>query len=187
MVVLKTNRLILRNFKESDLNDYRAIRSSPEFQRYYSEEDAAIEKSDYLLELFISQASENPRLNYQLAIENMAGTLIGSCGIRVVSEEEKQGSFGCEIAKEFWHQGFALEASQTLFNFGFQTLELHRIYAETISENSDAIALAKRLGMHLEAELRENRFFRNKWWNTAILAILSSEWKNANEGFYQKR
>ncbi len=178
MIVLKTDKLILREFKESDLNHYKLLRSSPEFQRYYSEEDAATEKSAYLLKLFISQASERPRFNYQLAIENAVGTLIGSCGIRIVSVEERQGSFGCEIAKEFWGQGFALEACQTIIDFGFKNLELHRIYAETISENNGAVALAKRLGMSVEGELRENRFFRDRWWDTVLLAILSSEWSH---------
>ncbi len=176
MVTLKAGKLILREFKEMDLNDYRLVRSSPDFQQYYSEEDSTIEKSDYLLNQFISQACAKPRTCYQLAIENEVERLIGSCGIRVVSIEDKKGSFGCELAKEYWSQGLSLIASRTMIDFGFKNLGLHRIYAETISENKAAVALAKKLGMRLEAEFRENRFFKGRWWNTLVLAILSSEW-----------
>jgi RimJ/RimL family protein N-acetyltransferase len=177
MVTLKTDKLILREFKEADLDDYRLIRRNPDFQQYYSEEDSKIEKSDYLLHLFISQAYEKPRTCYQLAIENEAGNLMGSCGIRIVSIEDKKGSFGCELAKEYWNQGFSLIASRTMIDFAFKMLGLHRIYAETISENKAAVALAKKLGMRIEGEFRENRFFRGKWWNTLLLGILSSEWR----------
>jgi RimJ/RimL family protein N-acetyltransferase len=177
MVTLKADKLILREFKEKDLDCYRLIRSNPDFKQYYSEEDSTIEKSDFLLKLFISQANEIPRTCYQLAIENEAGRLIGSCGIRIISLGDKKGSFGSELAREYWGQGFSLIASRTIIDFGFKTLGLHRIYAETIAENKAAVTLAKRLGMRLEAEFRENRFFKGRWWNTLVLAILASEWE----------
>lgn len=128
------------------------IRSNPDFKQYYSEEDSTIEKSDYLLKLFISQANEKPRTCYQLAIENESGRLIGSCGIRIVSIGDKKGSFGSELAREYWGQGLSLMASQTIIDFGFKTLGLHRIYAETISENKAAVTLAKRLGMRVDGK-----------------------------------
>ena len=152
MVTLKADKLILREFKETDLDYYRLIRSDPDFKQYYSEEDSTIEKSDHLLKLFISQASEKPRTCYQLAIENEAERLIGSCGIRIVSLEDRKGSFGCELAREYWGQGLSLIASQTIIDFGFKTLGLHRIYAERISENKAAVTLAKRLGMREQAD-----------------------------------
>ncbi len=37
--------------------------------------------------------------------------------------------------------------------------------------------LAEKLGMRVEGELRENRWFRGRWWSTAILSILESEWR----------
>jgi len=56
---------------------------------------------------------------------------------------------------------------------------MQRIFAETISENGRARALAERLGMRLEGELVRNRFFRARWWNTVIYALLADEWSGA--------
>ena len=67
-------------------------------------------------------------------------------------------------------------------NLGFEKLKLHRIYAETISENRAALALAERQAMRIEGVLRENQYFKGRWWNTTILALLRTEWRNRAAG-----
>ena len=62
-----------------------------------------------------------------------------------------------------------------MIGYGFEELGLHRICAEVIEENAAAVGLAERLGMRREGTLRENRWFRGRWWNTAILSVLESE------------
>ena len=176
-MVIKTERLVLRDFTQTDLTAYQALCSHPEFQQFYSEEDATPEKVEQLLNMFVGWTTEQPRTKFQLAIGFTSETLIGSCGVRVTSVEEKQGTFGCEVSRTHWGKGYALEASRAVINFGFAELDLHRIYAETNSENLPGIALAKKLGLRVEGELKENRWFRERWWNTTILSILKSEWR----------
>lgn len=176
-MIIKTERLVLRDFKQTDLPAYQALCSHPDFQQFYSEEDAAPEKVKPLLNMFIGWSNEQPRNKFQLAIELPSETLIGSCGVRVTSVEEKQGTFGCELSQAHWGKGYALEASRAVINFGFSDLDLHRIYAETNSENLAAIALAKKLGLRVEGELRENKWFRERWQSSTILSILESEWR----------
>ena len=53
-----------------------------------------------------------------------------------------------------------------------------RVYAKTNGENGRARLLAERLGMILAGELQHNRFFRGRWWNTAIYSILRDEWED---------
>jgi len=54
------------------------------------------------------------------------------------------------------------------------------VYAETISENRNGKALAERLGMCLEGVLKEAKYFRGRWWNMAIYAILRDDWERLN-------
>ena len=169
---MRTERLVLRDFKGTDLLAYQALCSHSDSQRFYSEEDVTPEKAAQLLSMFIVWATEQPRTKFQLAIEIPSEELIGSCGVRITSVGEKQGTFGCELSRAHWGKGYALEASRAIINFGFTELNLHRIYAETNSENLPAIALAKKLGMRVEGELRENRWFQERWWSATILSIL---------------
>jgi len=176
-LVIKTARLVLRDFSQTDLPAYQALCSDSNFQRYSSEEDTTPKKAEFLLNMFIDWAMELPRTKFQLAIEIPSEEIIGSCGVRMTSVEEKQGTFGCELNQAHWGRGYAQEASRAVMEFGFTELDLHRISAETNSENLAAIALAKKMGMRVEGELKENRWFRGRWWNTTILSILKSEWR----------
>ncbi len=175
-MVIGTERLVLRDFRQTDLPAYQTLCSHSELRRFYPEEDTTPGEAEQLLSMFIGWAAERPRTKFQLAIQLPSATLIGSCGVRITSVEEKQATFGCELSPTHWGKGYALEASRAVVSFGFAELDLHRIYAETNSENLAAIALAKKLGMRVEGELRENRWFRKRWSNTTVLSILESEW-----------
>jgi ribosomal-protein-alanine N-acetyltransferase len=142
-----------------------------------SEKETTREFWKVIFERILSAEDEENRTKYQLAICLAAGEMIGTCGVRTEDKENQQASFGCAIARPYWGKDLAFEASQRIIDYGLSTLSLHRIYAETISENTKARSLAERLGMRLEGELRQNRFFRGRWWNTAIFSILMDEWK----------
>ena len=173
MLILTTERLVLRDFSLHDLDAYIALRNSEKFKRFYSEEDVTKEKSKALLELFIEQSKDQPRMHFQLAITTLNDVLIGSCGFRI--EEDKQASIGCELAQEWQSQGFAEEAAKGMINYALSSHDLHRFYAETISENIPAIKLCKSIGMRVEKELVEHRCFKGRWWNTTILSVLADE------------
>lgn len=174
MLKIETSNLVLRDFSVSDREAYRNLRNDDKFKRFYADEDVSFGKSDFLLDMFISQSAEQPRTKYQFAIESRDGDLIGSCGIRL--ESNRQASVGCELGRRWQANGYALEAASAVIDFGFERCGVHRIYAETISENKAALRLCGMLGMRVEAELLENRYFQSRWWNTTVLALLEQEW-----------
>jgi RimJ/RimL family protein N-acetyltransferase len=177
MFILETKRLIIRDMQPDDEDAFVAISQDEKYLRFYDEIDSDPNKYRQLTQLFIKQAEECPRRAYQLAIESKStGQFIGTICLRV--EDNNQASMGAGLARE--HQGVGLiqEAAITLAEYGFAQLELHRIYAETISENRAAIKLCQSLGMRKEAHIKQHRHFKGRWWDTVVLAILKSEWQN---------
>lgn len=176
MLAIQTDRLLLRDFRLTDLPAYANLLACPASRRFSSEEHARPETAEELLRLFLAWSEERPRLRHQLAVVLPSQDVIGSVGIRVVSMSQRQGSFGCELDPRHWGHGYAREADRAMIGYGFRELGPHRIYAETLEENAAAIGLAEGLGMRREGTLRENRRFRGQWWNTTILSVLESEW-----------
>ncbi len=175
MFQLETQHLILRDMQPADEAAFVAISQESKYQRFYSESDCAPDKYRQLTKLFIEQANEHPRTAYQLAIEYKAtGKFIGTVCLRL--EANNQASMGCGMSREYQGHGLINEAAHALLDFGFRTLAVHRVYAETISQNRAAIRLCKALGMRQEGYFREHRFFKDQWWDTVVLAILQSEW-----------
>ncbi|EJL6400951.1 GNAT family protein [Vibrio cidicii] len=178
MFKLETENLILRDMQLSDESSFVEISQDAKYQRFYSESDSDPDKYKQLTKLFVEQSLEVPRKSYQLAIESkQTGIFIGIVCLRL--EAEWQASMGCGISRQFQGHGFIYEAVKKLASFGFNELDIHRIYAETISQNLAAIKLCKSLGMRQEAYYRENRFFKGQWWDTVVLAMLRSEWQQS--------
>lgn len=175
MFKFETKHLILRDMQPSDEPAFVAISQESKYQRFYSESDCDPDKYRQLTRLFIEQASEHPRTAYQLAIEYKAtGEFIGTVCLRL--EPDNQASMGCGMARKYQGHGLIHEAVYALMNFGFHKLRVHRIYAETISQNRAAIRLCNALGMKQEGLFREHRFFKEQWWDTVVLAALQNEW-----------
>ncbi|MBU2863811.1 GNAT family N-acetyltransferase [Reinekea forsetii] len=176
-MIIETKRLLLRNFEKSDTNNYCNLTSDSKYQRFYSEEDCSVEKSRFLVEQFILQTLEEKRSKYQMAIVlKDTGDFIGTAGLRI--EQDKQASIGCGIGRNYQSAGYAIEAMYALLKYGFEEHDIHRVYAETISENTPAIWLCEMLGLREEARLIENRYFKGQWWSTVVMAMLKEEWSN---------
>jgi RimJ/RimL family protein N-acetyltransferase len=174
---IQTARLILRDFRASDLGAYCDLRTHPDFQRFYGPGEGSRERSVALLGEFMSWAKENPRLRFQLAIEEPNLGLVGSCGVRIKDEDRSQATFGCELGRQHWGCGYALEAGRALVEFAFSDLGVHRIQAETVAENRPALTLAQRLGMRIEKRQRDSQWSRERLRDTVTLGLLSSEWE----------
>ena len=176
-IMIRTARLNLRDFRPSDQVAYCGLRANPDFQRFYPAYEVTSNRSVELLGEFLKWAAESPRCHYQLAVEKPGLGLLGSCGVRITDADHFQASFGCELGREFWGHGYAMEAARGLIGFAFSHLGMHRIHAEALTENRSALSLARRLGMRVEGRHRERLQFQGRWWDTVTLAILSSEWE----------
>ena len=175
-LTIRTARVILRDFRPTDLDAYCELRAHPDFQRFYAARDVSTKRSAELLGEFLCWATEIPRLRFQLAIEDPGLGLLGSCGVRITDDDRVQATFGCELGREYWGRGYAIEAARALIGFAFSELGVQRLIAETLSENRSALSLARRLGMRVEGRHRGGQEFQGRLWDTVTLAIVSSEW-----------
>ena len=175
-MIVTTDRLILRDFIESDWHRIHEYRSDERYRQYYPEEQEASLK---FVRTVMGWSSENPRRKFQLALLRASDNLlIGNCGVRTTSEEDREAEFGCELDPRFWRQGYASEAGRAILNHAFGSLGMHRVWSRTIAENESAAKVAQRLGMRLEGCLRQSTFMKGRWWDRHVYAILEHEWSN---------
>lgn len=173
-----TERLILREFVIDDWPDVLAYQCDSRYFRYYPWTDRTqVEVRDFV-QMFLDQQAERPRRKFQLAITLMDnGQLIGNCGVRRKAENDWEADIGYELAPDYWGKGYATEAALAIINFGFQELKLHRISSQCIVENTASARVLEKVGLRLEGRLRENEYFKDRWWDTLQYGLLESEWK----------
>jgi RimJ/RimL family protein N-acetyltransferase len=174
---LATSRLILRDFVDEDWRRTQQYRSDERYRRYYPEEKTSEDSTREFVRMVMGWAAEEPRQKFQLAITRASdGLLVGNCGVRITSARDREAEFGCELDPGEWGNGFATEASCAIIGYGFRALGMHRIWARIISENSAAVKLAERMGMQLEGRVPKNLFFKARWWDDVVYAILEQDW-----------
>ncbi len=82
-----------------------------------------------------------------------------------------------KIHPDHWGKGLATEALQTLLNFGFKELNLHRIEAGSAVDNVSSIRVLEKVGMKLEGIKRKNLPLKSGWSDNFEYAILDSDWE----------
>lgn len=175
---LCTERLRLREFTADDWRAVYAYQNDPRYLEFYEWEHRPEYDAKALVQMFVGQQHESPRTKFQWAIV-LATTnqLIGNVGIRKRSVKTVQADMGYEIDPRLWSNGYATEAAEAVLQFGFEQLRLHRIWAQAIASNANSTHVLEKLGMRQEGHLRENEFFKGRFWDTVIYGILEGEWR----------
>ena len=101
-------------------------------------------------------------------------TIIGT----VCLHDIKQQSYSCcEIGYKFdsayWHQGYAREAVMMGVSIAFAALDLHRVFARVLSENTASIRLLQRLSFEEEGVERHCIRINGTWRDHLRFSILN--------------
>lgn len=174
---LATPRLELRFIVLSDLDFIHKLHSIPEVDEYNTlgiPENLDTTKS--IVEAFIvgNQAAE--LLNYSWTIEHsITGSFVGLFGLKLKAKKYRSGEVWFKLHPEFWLQGYATEALKTVINFGFETLELHRIEAGCAVHNLASIKVLEKCKMIQEGRGRKLLPLKSGWSDNYKYAILETD------------
>jgi aminoglycoside 6'-N-acetyltransferase len=113
-----------------------------------------------------------------LAVEH-EGRVIGDLLVRAGQFADRQAEIGWAFNPEYHGRGFATEAARELLALAFAELGMHRVFAQLDPRNSASAKLCERLGMRREGHFHEDIWFKGEWGDTAIYALLASEWHAA--------
>ncbi|MCX5087469.1 GNAT family N-acetyltransferase [Streptomyces sp. NBC_00365] len=147
MSELRTDRLTLRRWRDSDLEPWAAMNADPEVREHLGDL-LTREQSDDSVARF--QAEFDQRGYGWWAVEVQAtGEFIGFAGLDQVDDGMPFTGveIGWRLARSAWGQGYATEAARAALAHGFDTLELPEILAVTTATNLRSQAVMCRIGM----------------------------------------
>lgn len=146
---LETGRIIIRNFTSNDLNDLYDIFSDTETMRFI-EPPYSMDRTRSFLEAFCIH--RDPPGAYA-AVECSSGKVIGYILFKPLDDPEIY-EMGWIFNRAYWGKGYAFESCSAVIKYGFNTLNLHKICAETV-DPIKSLNLMKKLGMKLEGIIRQ--------------------------------
>jgi len=176
--MIKGKRIILRALEHDDLRQLRDWRNDP---------DLRVRTREYRLLNMTNQEEWFRNLLRKPAESIMFGIievehrgLIGTCGLVHIDWVNRSAEISLYIGeKEYRGRGYGTETIKLLLRHGFDTLNLHRIWAEVYAlpkEYGVPRKLFLKCGLKLDGRLRHTVFRMGEYYDSEFYSILKDEW-----------
>lgn len=159
-IFLEGEHIYLRPLNEKDIDgNYRYWLNDQEIVRYNSH--GRFPMTPEKLKAFVQSSITSDYTLVLGVIDKQSGDHIGNISLQGINWVDRNGEIAFLLGeKAYWGKGVMLEAGALLINHAFKTLNLHRIYCGTSSENSGMQKLAEKLGMIKEG-IRKEAIYNN--------------------------
>lgn len=154
MIVLETERLILRRLTVDDAPFILALLNEPSFLRYIGDKKARTVE-DAVQYILNGPVASYERHGFGLNRVELkeAGTPIGMCGL-LKRDELPDPDIGFAFMPDFWGRGLAFEAAAGVMKDARERLKLERILAITTQDNESSIKLLQRIGLKFQRTIK---------------------------------
>lgn len=174
---LRTERLVLRPFRHGDEAAVLAYRHRADVCRYIPADPMTQASAPAFIADRITATgidADGDRIVFAVELD---GLVIGDVLVCTGKVADRQAEVGWVFNPDFHGHGYATEAARELVRLSFDELGMHRIWAQIDPRNTASARLCERLGMRHEAHLRQDMWLKGEWTDSAIYAILESEWR----------
>ena len=168
MIDMRFGSITLHPLCSNHMDDLRAWRND---ERIYNWCRQFTLINDMQQSLWFESQSKDSSIEMMLIKEK--GRMIGVCGLTSIDHKNRRAEFSLYIAPDHQGKGMATDALKTLFKWGFNELNLNRIWVESFAANK-ANALFEKIGMQKEGARKEFYFKGGKY----VDAILWSANRN---------
>ncbi len=152
MITLRTERLLLRPFREGDLDAYAEMYADAEVVRYIGE-GKTLSRAEAWRNMAAVLGHWQLRGYGLWAVEECAGrVLVGRAGLK-----NPEGWPGLEVGwmlrRVFWGRGFATEAGRAALDYAFTELNQEHVISLIQPGNAASVRVAERLGERPEGTM----------------------------------
>jgi RimJ/RimL family protein N-acetyltransferase len=177
--VLRADRVLLRGWREGDLEPFAALNADPCVMQYYPAPLARAQSDGFLRDRVVPQFAKRGFGLWAVEVPGVA-PFIGYVGLLEHTFEARFTpcfEIGWRLDRAYWGRGYATEAARAAVAFGFGDGGLDEIVSFTVPGNRRSIAVMERLGMTQDGEFDHPRLPQGHELRRHVLYRLSrSEW-----------
>jgi len=165
---------LLRDIERSDLAQLLEWRNNPELRMYFREHREL--SMEWQTQWFEEVVMKGDRVR-MFSICNMEQELLGACGLCQIDWVNRSADFSIYIGYNdiYIDDVFAIDAAQLLIKYGFEELNLHRLWAEIYDFDERKTAMFERLEFEMEGRHRETHWTGGQWCDSLFFGLLNPE------------
>jgi RimJ/RimL family protein N-acetyltransferase len=148
-IILETERLLLREFDEGDVEPFYRMGSDPAVIRYTGDPGGGLTSREHALEVLRSR----PMADYRkygygrlACVLKATGEVIGFAGLKYL-DDVQEVDLGYRLLPAYWGRGLATEACRAILDYGRTRLRLGRIIGLVDPENVASVRVLEKLGL----------------------------------------
>lgn len=173
---IRTDRLRLRRYDESDVDNVFRLIGDPQVMRYFP----SVYDRDRAQKIVNDVLAAYDELGYSvLAVERQPdGAYVGQIGLLDWKDVDDRPDIEVAymLAPEAWGRGYATEAARACRDWAFAHLDVDRLVSYIAIANAPSIRVAERNGMSRIKRLDENRFGIPIY----VYAVQRAEWESGH-------
>ena len=176
--MIEGKKIVLESVDSDHLEQFRIWRNKPELRKYFREYREISDKMQQ--EWYLKITKDTNQVNFSIK-DKETRELIGHCGLYYINWITRAAEFGIYIGQDSHKSGgFGSDALRQLCRYGFEDLNLNKIWCEVYSNNT-SIEVYKHLGFIEEGILRDNYFSEGRYWNSHIMSVLKTEYEKTKK------
>ncbi len=148
-IEFETDRLALRQWRQTDLDPFAALCADPRVMKFFISSVHDRETADLRVEKWSKRLQQNGWGFWAVELKQET-TFIGFAGLQVPADDHPYMpcvEIGWRLAYAHWGKGYATEAANGVLNIAFEVLAVPEIIATTAVGNVRSSAVMQRLGM----------------------------------------
>lgn len=105
--------------------------------------------------------------------------LVGNCGFITIDSRNRSAEVGIFIGDPvYWNKGYGAQALQLMVKYGFNSLNLNRIFLNVFETNPRGIRCYEKVGFVHEGRLRQAIFQDGHYIDMLVMSVLRSDWSD---------
>ncbi|MFT3909695.1 MAG: GNAT family N-acetyltransferase [Ferruginibacter sp.] len=170
---LKTERFLLRQFNDNDIENVFKGLSHPDIIKYYGVSYKTLESTKAQMEFFADLEKNETGIWWAVCSPDNK-IFYGAGGLNSLSKEHKKAEIGFWLLTEHWGKGMMTEAMPLIIEYGFKKLGLHRIEGIVESDNAACKKAIEKLNFKLEGTMKECEIKNGRFISLDIYAKLDT-------------
>jgi len=145
-LILKTPRLLLREFDIDDAQNFYELNLNPNVIKYTG--NSAFKDVDEAKK-FLENYSDYKKNDFGrwAVINKSTEEFLGWCGLKY-DKNLDETDIGFRFFEKFWNLGLATESAKACLDYGFEKLNLKTIIGRVMKENEASIKVLEKIGLH---------------------------------------
>jgi [ribosomal protein S5]-alanine N-acetyltransferase len=169
---LETDRLLLRQITEADVNEIFALRSNVDVMKYIPRPLCkTLDEAMEVIKMLQDKLETNEGANWGITLKGN-DKVIGFIGHYRIRWEHYRSEIGYMLLPEYNGQGITTEAIKLLVDYGFNQMKMHSLEGVIDPSNTASARVLEKNGFVKEAHLKENEFYDGKFLDTVIYSLV---------------